>query len=95
MNIKRRKKLKDLQVRLQEEHDSMTAFLDEFKENVEEIMEEEQEAFDNLLEHFKEAEKGEAMTINIACMENISESIDLTLSEFDTLKDNMSEACAG
>lgn len=64
MNSKRRKELEKL-----------TEKLEELKCNIEALMEEEQEAFDNMPESLQYAEKGEAMEENITELENAAGNV--------------------
>lgn len=65
MNKQRRKALEELH-----------SLLTDVYERVEAVMEEEQEAYDNLPENLQESERGEAMSDAISNLESAASSID-------------------
>jgi len=68
MNKERRKKIEELAEKAAE-----------IKIEIEELLEAEQEAFDNLPESLQEGERGEAMQAAIDSLESASSSIDETV----------------
>ena len=74
MNNNRRK-------RIQKVFDSIM----DLRSQIEEIRDEEQEAFDNMPESFQEGEKGEMS-------QNAIDNLDSALSDMDSLEDSLQEA---
>lgn len=73
MNNARRTKIEKLNNRLSEIMDLIN-----------ELAEEEQEAFDNLPEAFQEGERGEAMEEAIDCLESAASSVEEAMDYLDT-----------
>lgn len=85
MNAKRRKAIKAVITRL-EELDSMR---EEIREQLSEIVTEEQGALDNMPENLKESERGEQMQEYIDAMENVTGELDLI--DIESLLDQLRE----
>ena len=60
--------------------------LSEIMDLINELAEEEQEAFDNLPEAFKEGERGEAMEEAIDCLECAASYVEEAMDYLDTAK---------
>lgn len=66
--------------------DAIQERLEELRSDVELILDEEQEAFDNLPESLQEAERGQAMQDSIDYLEEAISSIDEAIGNLETAK---------
>ena len=73
MNANRRKNLDEVLTRI----DELARMAESIREDVEMILEEEQDAFDNLPESLQDSERGERMQEAIDALENALDGLDL------------------
>lgn len=73
MNAARRKSLKNIIARLEE----LDSLREEIREQLAEVIEEEQEALDNMPESLQESDRGQQMQDHIDTMENVTGELDL------------------
>lgn len=73
MNAARRKNLKSIIARLEE----LESLREEIREKLAEVIEEEQDALDNMPESLQESDRGQQMQDNIDTMENVTGELDL------------------
>lgn len=87
MNAKRRKSLRAIIVKLEE----LESLRYEIQERLEEIVEEEQDALDDMLESLKESERGQQMQEYIDTMDGVVDELDcMSLNE---LANQIREIC--
>ena len=77
MNKTRRKKL-----------EWILSDLETVRDEIENVKEDEQEAFDNLPESIQYSEKGEQMEMNVSDLEELYESIDTAIYNLNELLEN-------
>lgn len=82
MNANRRKNLDEILNRI----DELARMAESIREDVEMVLEEEQDAFDNLPESLQDSERGERMQEAIDALENALDGLDLN----DVLADSQS-----
>ena len=87
MNKARRKELAQIVAKLE----ALEALHLEIKDELQAVIEEEQEAFDNLPEGFQESERGEQMQEYIDAMESALD--DLEQLDIDEVRDQLTDIC--
>ena len=93
MNAKRRKSLRVIIAKLEE----MESLRQEIQEQLGEIIDEEQEALDNMPESLQESERGQKMQEYIDTMEGVLDDLDildlddLDILDLDDLMEHLSE----
>ncbi len=87
MNKIRRKELANI-VTMLEELDSLR---EQIRERLADVLDEEQEALDNLPESLQESERGEQMQAYIDTMENVTGELDLL--DIEDLADQLRDIC--
>ena len=81
MNASRRKQIAKIAKRIQELHE----LTDGIRADIEGIMDEEQEAFDNLPESIQESERGEKSQSAIDELDDINSNLDLIMDDVENL----------
>lgn len=92
MNKVRRKTLESIQEKLKgfrSETDFLGGVLEEFREDIESVMEDEEMAYDNLPESLQDAERGENMQSAIDAMGNAIDSVDEAISALENAIDEI------
>ena len=87
MNKIRRKELANIVTMLEE----LDALREEIRERLADVLDEEQEALDNLPESLQESERGEQMQEYIDTMENVTGELDLL--DIEDLADQLRDIC--
>ena len=87
MNKTRRKELANIVTMLEE----LDALREEIRERLADVLDEEQEALDNLPESLQESERGEQMQEYIDTMENVTGELDLL--DIEDLADQLRDIC--
>lgn len=85
MNAQRRKALKAVITKLED----MDSLRQEIKEELEDVMDEEQESFDNMPEGLQESDRGQQMQEYISTIEGVID--DLSNMDIDDLADQIRE----
>ena len=85
MNAQRRKALKAVITKLED----LESLRQEIKEELEDIMDEEQESFDNMPEGLQESDRGQQMQEYISTMEGVFD--DLSDMDIDGMADQLRE----
>ena len=89
MNRERRKSLKVILGQMEE----LTSYIEEVKEALQEVIDEEEEALGNLPENIQESERGEQMQGYIDAMEEVVEALDEL--DMDDLHEKIEEIALG
>ena len=88
MNRVRRKSLKDVLGKM----DELSAVLENVKDAIQAVLDEEQEAYDNLPEGLQEAERGQQMQEYIEALEGVVDSLgDLDVEDLYSIIEEIAE----
>lgn len=87
MNKARRKELAQIVAKLEE----LDALREEIRERIASVLDDEQDAFDNLPENLQDGENGQQMQECIDTMENVTGELDLI--DIEDLADQLRDIC--
>ena len=91
MNKERRKELENIIAKLkllQYGFSDFVSRIEDIKSEIETIKDKEEDAYDNMLEHFQEGEQGQKMLKTMDSMESAVDSLDEIIGDLESLSGN-------